>query len=50
MKEEQIQALEEEKIVLEKKIDHLKEGDEYISILQSYIVSIDTEITNLNAT
>jgi cell division protein FtsB len=47
MKEEQIQALQEEKRILEKKINHLKEGDEYITALQSYIVAIDNKIAEL---
>lgn len=47
MKEDQIQALQEEKRILEQKINHLKEGDEYIVSLQSYIVTIDNKIAEL---
>jgi hypothetical protein len=50
MKEEQIQALEEEKSILENKIKHLKEGNEYILTLQSHIVAIDNKIAELSAT
>lgn len=49
MNEDIIQALQEEKSILESKITYLPEGDPYIVTLQSYITKIDADILALGS-
>lgn len=48
MNEDIIQALQEEKKILESKIKYLPEGEPYILKLQQYIQNIDADIANLS--